>query len=61
MKLKHSSAQRLYWRNTQKLWRSKHPERAKEIRKRYWRKKRLRMKKAERALQQLEAMEKEGS
>jgi hypothetical protein len=42
-KLKHSSAQRLYWKNAQRRWRSKHRERAKEIRREYWRKKRLRM------------------
>jgi len=33
-------AVRLYWRKIQRAWRAAHPERAREIRRRYWRKKR---------------------
>jgi len=47
-KLKHSLAERLYWQKSQRLWRSKHPERAKEIRREYWRRKRLRIKSEQR-------------
>jgi hypothetical protein len=39
-KFKHTSVQRLHWRNSQRRWRVAHPERAREIRRRYWRKKR---------------------
>lgn len=34
-KPKHTSVQRLYWKNAQRRWRAAHPERAREIRKRY--------------------------
>jgi len=37
---KHKADQRLYWRKKQRAWRAAHPERAREIRRRYWRKKR---------------------
>jgi len=47
-KLKHSSAQRLYWKKAQRRWRSKHPRRTKEIQREYWRRKRLRMKSGQR-------------
>jgi hypothetical protein len=56
-KPKHSSAQRLYWKNAQRRWRSKNRERAKEIRREYWRKKRLRMT-SEKEQQQMNAEEK---
>jgi hypothetical protein len=39
-KYKHTVGTRLYWRIIQRRWRAENPERAREIRRRYFRKKR---------------------
>lgn len=53
-KLKHALVQRLYWREAIRSWRERNPERDREIKRRYFERRKLRLLAEERKQRRLE-------